>query len=119
AALLDVIGGTPDDAHVRAIEHWGRLLSGFALALVAWPWTFELARRRHWSGGKRLLLLGPVTLAAMIGVYRFQAWLDDTLVEQSSAAERQVALNLGLLQRGLAERLVVLADFEVAADVFG
>ena len=35
AALLDVIGGTPDDARVRAIEHWGRLLSGFALVLNA------------------------------------------------------------------------------------
>lgn len=119
AALLDVIGGTPDDARVRAIEHWGRLLSGFALALVAWPWLLERARRRHWSDGKRLLALTAVSLAAMVGVYRFQAWLDDTLVDRSSAAERQVALNLGLLQRGLAERLVVLADFEVAPEVFG
>src|SRR5690606_30806556 len=69
AALLDVIGGTPDDARVRAIEHWGRLLSGFALALVAWPWLLERARRRHWSDGKRLLALTAVSLAAMVGVY--------------------------------------------------
>lgn len=119
AALLDVIGGTPDDGQVQAIEHWGRLLSGFALALVAWPWLLERARRRYWGSGTRLLALGLVSLAAMIGTWRFQAWLDDTLVANSSAAERQVALNLGLLQRGLAERLVVLADFEVAPEVFG
>ena len=119
ARLLDVIGGTPSDAQVKAIEHWGRLLSGFALALVLWPSLLSLAVRRGWSMQVKVIALLVVTMLAMVAVFQAESWLDRYLVDRSSAEQRQIAMNVGLLQRGLAERMVVLHQFDVDPEIFG
>jgi len=118
ARLLDVIGGTPTDEQVKAIEHWGRLLSGFALALVLWPSLLSVAARHGWSLRLKAVLLAVVTTVAMVAVFQAEGWLDRYLVDRSSAEQRQVAMNVGLLQRGLAERMVVLHQFDVDPTIF-
>lgn len=141
ARLLDVVGGTPTDAQVRAIEHWGRLLSGFALALMLWPSLLSLAegdpwkprtRRiaavlwpsllslegRRWTVRARIAGVLGLTAVSMVAVFQAEGWLDRCLVDHSSAEQRQVAMNVGLLQRGLADHLVVLDQFKADPAIF-
>jgi hypothetical protein len=118
ARLLDVIGGMPTDEQVKAIEHWGRLLSGFALALVLWPSLLSIAARHGWSARVKAVSLAVVTAVTMVAVFQAEGWLDRYLVDRSSAEQRQVAMNVGLLQRGLAERMVVLHQFDVNPAIF-
>jgi len=65
ARLLDVVGGVADDAQVHSIEHFGRSLSGIALALLLLQGFLVLGNRKT-PGGVKLLLLIVLVVSALV-----------------------------------------------------
>jgi len=94
ARLLDVIGEVGDFQQVEALEVWGRLISGTALALVYVGYRLNkwaaLGRAPHQLGWRwiQIIVVG-ITLMAMM--FFGQKWLIDQLVESSSAESRRRA----------------------------
>ncbi len=93
--LLDAVGGLTASTSIQGIEQWGRLLSGFAVALLAWPWIL------HGRVPARPLVLVLLTALIMAGVYQGEKALLDGIVARSNPRERYAASNLMLLQHAL------------------
>jgi hypothetical protein len=110
SALLDVVGSAPDLEAIMTIEHYGRLVSGLALTLLAWSWLVLPAVRRY---GLNLVATG-ILLSASCGVsialaFQMQERIVHTIVERANPEERQAALLLSM-----AARSVVAGDLELA-----
>ncbi len=125
ARLLDVVGNLESHAKVESIEVWGRLISGFALALVLLgSWLTKLAKQGIPVEVclQRLpkVLVGCALL--MGAVFFAQKMIIDVLVSMSTAEDRRRAAVLvpltKLIQVGQVE-IPSLAlgktDFETAA----
>ncbi len=91
-----------------AIEVQGRLLSGFAVALLFWP--FLLSRENNRT--RAFLTTLGTTALVMTLVYQGERYLIDRLVEQSSAERRAAAVTSSLLRQGLASGSVDSELFE-------
>src|SRR5690606_5323299 len=98
---------------IDRIEFWGRLISGFALALVFWPCIIS----RAIGNGRRALprLLGW-SMVAIAGMFLLQEALLHTLVARSSRAQLQSAQHLVLLQQGLQQGLVDLDGLDLSRE---
>lgn len=116
ARLLDVVGGNASAKDVDSIEVYGRLISGFALALAMWPVWFTLGKKRAWGGGKVVLCLVAASSVLIAFAYHAEKSLVDVLVNTSSASDRYVALNLHLLQQALVARDVDLVNLPLAVS---
>lgn len=125
ARLLDVVGNLESHAKVESIEVWGRLISGFALALVLLgSWLTKLAKQG--IPVEECLQRLPKVLfgcALVMGAVFFaQKMIIDVLVSMSTAEDRRRAAVLvpltKLIQVGQVE-IPSLAlgktDFETAA----
>ncbi|CAD6528459.1 hypothetical protein [Paraburkholderia metrosideri] len=110
ARLLDVVGGNASASDVDSIEVYGRLISGFALALAAWPWLFSRAQKHSYGIAKTVLYLIALSGVLIVVAYHAEKRLVDVLVNRSNAADRYVALNLHLLQQALVARDVDLVN---------
>lgn len=99
--LLDVVGGNASRSDVDAIEVYGRLISGFALALATWPLVFSGALARGWRRTRTVFVLTVVSAVLIAFAYLAEKQLVDSLVARSSAGDRYVALNLHMLQQAL------------------
>lgn len=110
ARLLDVVGGGASMHEIDRIEFWGRLISGFALALVFWP---LIITRASGKGRRALPRLLGWSLVAIAGMFLAQEALLQALVARSSPAQLQSAQHLVLLQRGLQEGLVDLDGLDL------
>jgi hypothetical protein len=97
AWLLDVMSENASN-RVDTAEAWGRLISGFAVALLVWPVIF--ARTRRWRITVPLLIV--VSLAIITAVYQGERKLIDSLVDSSTAESRAAAVTGALLRQGLA-----------------
>lgn len=97
AWLLDVMSENASN-RVDTAEAWGRLISGFAVALLVWPVIF--ARTRRWRVTVPLLIV--VSLAIITAVYQGERKLIDALVDSSTAESRAAAVTGALLRQGLA-----------------
>lgn len=98
AWLVDIMAADSSKYKVELAEQRGRLISGFAVALLFWP--VIMARTRKWWS--TCLALFGVSLLVIIGVYQGERYLIDTLVEKSSAQSRAAAVTGSLLHKGLA-----------------
>lgn len=115
ARLLDVVGGGATAKEIDAIEVWGRMISGFALALLGWPACIKRAKRI----GNPLLKLAPLvawTGFAMAGMYVAQEALIRTLVDRASSQELVEAQHLMLLRAGLEAGVVELPGLDIDRD---
>jgi len=112
--LLDVVGGMPDKETVEHIEVRGRLISGAAVALMAWPWLFKQARERglHWIGTVLLLAVASAPLVAV--TYVGERMLVDTVVQRSTPEQRYLAVNLLTVQNALVVGAVELDDLPLS-----
>ena len=100
ARLLDVVGGTASPDQIHHIEHWGRSLSGIALALFVLQ--VLLARRnKSRNGSPRGLAIVFWCLASGVAMFLFLQTLVDTLVTYSSPGFRRISLNMVLVQGAL------------------
>ncbi|HTQ15422.1 MAG TPA: hypothetical protein VMH86_16250 [Rhizomicrobium sp.] len=102
ARLLDVVGGTPTKPEVDSIEHFGRYISGAALALALWG-TAIMPRgvKAKWSIGGWILALGLSAFVSVYMVYNLEGDLIDYLTDHSDGATRQRALYLAALRHGI------------------
>lgn len=116
ARLLDVVGGAATNAEIDAIEVWGRLISGFALALLGWPFCL----RRDWKHFRhpitRLVPLAAWTVLAMVGMYVAQEALIRTLVGRADREQLVEAQHLMLLRAGLDSGVVELPGLDIDRD---
>jgi len=113
ARLLDVVGSGADLDQIKAIEVWGRAISGLALALAAWPLFLK-----RWSAtpegrakrGRRTFYL----LIACIGLaYVAQEALVRKVVSSMDVESKVQAQGLVLLQQGLLRGAVELPGLEI------
>lgn len=116
ARLLDVVGGNASPQEVDRIEIWGRLISGFALALFGWPRWIRQARSRHSGTLRRIRHVAWWSLLAMLAMYIAQESIIRSLVNSSSEAQLAQAQHLVLLRNGLHEGLVELPGLEVDGE---
>ena len=98
ARLLDVVGGMPNEETVRNVEVWGRLISGTAAALVFWPASIAIGKRRNLDSVGTAMLVVVCSIPVISAVYFGQVRLVDSLVDRSTAQERYTAANLTALQ---------------------
>ena len=82
ARLLDVVGGLPTQTEVKSIEHWGRYISGIALALAIWgTWIMPMGTKNRWSVLRwGMVLLGSAAIA-IYAVYTLEGELIDYLTD--------------------------------------
>ena len=98
AWLLDVMASDSSKDTISQVEHYGRLISGFAVALLVWPWVLRATRYLITS----IIALTIVTTPIMAAVYFGERALIDSLVKSSTADERAAAMTGSLLRQGLA-----------------
>jgi len=94
ARLLDVIGDVGDFKRVEALEVWGRLISGAALALVYVGYYLNKEAKYGLSPGElglRWVWILIVCATLMTMMFFGQKWLIDRLVDSSSAESRRRA----------------------------
>lgn len=116
ARLLDVVGGNATPAQIDRIEVWGRLISGFALALFGWPHWIRSACRRHHSILLRIRDVAAWSLLAMVTMYAAQEAFLRWLVDRSNAAELTQARHLLLLRNGLYEGVLDLDGLAISRE---
>ena len=116
ARLLDVVGGNASAQEVDRIEIWGRLISGFALALFGWPRWIRQAWSRYSGTIRRIWHVAWWSLLAMLAMYIAQEALIRTLVNSSTQAQFSQAQHLVLLRNGLHEGLVELPGLEMGGE---
>lgn len=95
--LLDAVGGITSESKIHEIELWGRCLSGFAAALIFWPWLIE----RKINFFAKFILITSLTSAIMVAVYYGEKSLVTSMVENSTPEDRYAAANLMFLQNAL------------------
>lgn len=98
AWLLDVMAADSSPRDIEMAERRGRVISGFAVALLFWPVIF--ARTQKWW--VTAFTLVGVSIVVMVGVYHGERKLVDSLVERSSEQSRAAAVTGSLLRQGLA-----------------
>lgn len=116
ARLLDVVGGSATNAEIDAIEGWGRLISGFALALLGWPRCITYAWRRFLNPIARLGCVALWTVMAIATMYAAQEALIRTLVQRADRDELTRAQHLMLLRAGVDRGVVELPGLDVGRE---
>ncbi len=93
--LLDALGGISAATNIDGIEKWGRCISGFAAALMLWPFILNA----NISGIIKTILILFITIVVVVFVYMGEKYLVDSIVDNSTAKQRYAAENLILLQQ--------------------
>ena len=114
--LLDVVGGLPDKETVDAIEVYGRSISGFAFALMVWPYLLDQGKTKGRSAALTFFWLLAFSAPMMIAVYQLELKLVDWLVDRSTASDRYVAANLVAVQGAMVAKRVVLDDLPLTTE---
>ena len=119
ARLLDVVGGMPTTDEVDSIEKFGRIISGAALAIAVWAWLvlprsvkkgYSITGTAFW-----LLISGAVCVST---AYFMEKWLIDLKVDNSSAEERYVAVNVKMLSQALVTNNVEIHNLSLTREQF-
>lgn len=116
ARLLDVVGGGASSEEIEKIEVWGRIISGFALALIFWPAIIKRADSKGVGWMKRTLSLAFWSALAIAGMYNGQEMLLNHLVEGSTPEELRTAQHLVLLQSGVSNDVAVVDSLELTQE---
>ncbi len=116
ARLLDVVGGGATSSEIDAIEVWGRLISGFALALLGWPFILKRQGNFFRNPVACTVPLLAWTALAMAGMYVAQEALIRTLVDRADTQQLVEAQHLMLLRSGLEAGVVDLPELDIEPD---
>lgn len=96
--LLNVMSTTTSIGEITILEHWGRLLSGFAVALTCWPSIISLCGRFEVSVGRSVWIVLVWTVLVMGGVFHYEWVLNEHIVGNITPQERSQAALMSLLQ---------------------
>jgi hypothetical protein len=114
ARLLDVVGGLPNSTEVTNIEHWGRYISGTALALAIWGTVLmPMGVKAKWDVARWALVLGGSAVITIYMVYNLEGDLIDNLASRSSGATRQRALYLDAVRDGILKGDIVVSQMDL------
>ena len=116
--LLDVSGGLTQPDQVNAIEHWGRYISGTALALLVWGvGVMPRGVHRRWSVEKWTVILAVTAIVSITFVYNFEKQLIDQLTDRSSGEARRAAVILQLFSHSILQRDLNVDGIDLSPDV--
>jgi len=102
ARLLDVAGGLASASEVDSIEHWGRFISGTALALAVWGVIVMPRGVKHrWTSARWCVVLAVSAVVSIATVYNAERALIDSLVDRSDGVSRRIAAHLTLLSHAI------------------
>lgn len=116
ARLLDVVGGGATAEEIERIEVWGRMISGFAAALVFWPRWIKIAAARGATLGSHLWKLAWCSAIAIVAMYAGQESLLRWLVDKSGEQQLRDAQHLVLLQSGLANKVAIVDSLDLTPE---
>lgn len=115
ARLLDVSGGLVTQDEVNSIEHYGRVISGIALALGIWGMALmPRGVKEHWSVLRWAAWLGGSAFLAILTMFYAEKWLIDGLVDRSSGTERRAAVQLTMLSHAILTRDVEVDGIDLS-----
>lgn len=117
ARLLDAVGA-PGRVDILAVEIWGRVLSGLALAIMVWSgWLLpRAARRGHgWPRTVSLMLVSGTAIVA--AVYAAQDALIKGLVRGSTGEERRAAIWMTTVSAAVVDGRVNLSGIDLGSGV--
>lgn len=112
AKLLDVIGGHSTAQEIDAIESWGRIISGYAVALVFWPTLILQISKRCSVAATAGFVLGA-TIVVIGLVYVAEENLVGSIAKNSTAEQKARAGNLLLLQQGILDEQIELSGIKI------
>lgn len=116
ARLLDVVGGGATNEEIDRIEVWGRMISGFAAALVLWPRWIKTATVRGASLAGYAWKLTWCSAVAIVAMYAGQETLLRWLVDKSSERQLRDAQHLVLLQSGLVNKVAIVDSLDLTPE---
>lgn len=116
ARLLDVVGGGASSEEIDRIEVWGRMISGFAAALVFWPRWIKAATALGASLAGHLWKLVWCSTIAIVVMYAGQEALLRWLVDKSTEQQLRDAQHLVLLQSGLVNKVAIVDSLDLTPD---
>lgn len=102
AYIMEVMARQVTPDVIQQAEHLGRLISGFAVALLFWP----LIVNRRFSIIIKTIMLVAITWFIMSAVYEAERLYIDSIVDESSVEQRMQASVGFLLRSALANDLV-------------
>ena len=116
ASLLDVAGGL-ETSRVDSMEHYGRMLSGVAVALFVLQY---LLGKRVKSGGHSPHVLSIVfwCLLSVVLTYGALKLITDVLVHSTSAQYRKASANLMLVRSEMLDGRALIAGLADDPDFF-
>lgn len=97
AWLIDVLAADSTPEEIQRVEHYGRLISGFAVALLLWPWVLRATKVSIASIVGLILVTAPI----MFVVYHAERVLIDRLVQYSSDEGRAAAVSGSFLREAI------------------
>lgn len=102
ARLLDVAGGLATPDQVDSIEHWGRFISGTALALAVWGVVvMPRGTAGRWGFVRWVMLLALSAVVSIVLVYNGEKALIDKLVDRSDGVSRRIAAQTTLMSHAI------------------
>lgn len=111
--LLDAVGGLTADSSIEGIEWWGRCLSGFAVALMMWPFMLNSEKIR---GGAKAATIAVVSLMIVVVIFFAEKHFVEYLVDTSTPKERYAAVNLMFLQHSLVANDAEIKDLSLSHE---
>lgn len=115
ARLLDVIGSDATAAELDDIQHRGRIISGFAVAIGLWPLLIKSFKRIA-TPAAATATLWFATGGIVFGVYIAEEHLIESIAESASASQKAKAPDLELLQRAIKNGSVNLAGIDTSSE---
>lgn len=116
ARLLDVAGGLATSDEISSIEHWGRYISGVALAVAIWGSLLKRGNRREWPLRRYLIVLPVWGIASIAFAYNGEKALIDYLVDYSKGESRQIAAELTLFSHEILEQRLKIEGIDLGPD---
>lgn len=117
ARLLDAVGA-PGRTDVRAIEWWGRILSGLALAIIFWNGVLlpRLSRGLfRWAQAFPYIAVSGLFIIAIVWIS--QEILIKSIVKSSTPEQRQAAVVLNSISAAVVDGHVLLRGIDVNPEL--
>ncbi len=117
ATLLDIAGADVNIESVHAIEFWGRIISGIAVALAfCGTFLFSFLHKRN-AALFHYIAYGIIAFAYLISLtYYGQKKLIDSLVENSTAEQRRIATLVTIASEQLKSGKLLIEGFDLSED---
>ncbi len=117
AALLNVASDSVSIETIESIEHWGRMISGFALALaICGTFIIPHLYKKNVSIFNYIFFCSSVSCVIIALVYIGQEKLIEHLVQKSTAEERKVAALVSIASGQLKDGILTVQGLDLSDE---